>query len=329
MAKDTGFLKKTSQETALQYLVTKVPTAAREDRLSDVLKEISAASYESIESVYVLDGTGRLMGSVRLADLLRMPGETLIGDLMQPISVEILPDADQEEAAGLAIRHDLAAVPVVNQQRRFLGIVPPRSLIKILRLEHIEDLHRFTGIMDGNEQARNALEAPPTRRIRDRLPWLLVGLFGSMAATFLMSRFERTLQERVAIAFFVPGIVYLADAIGTQTEAIAVRGLSFSGNSFRELFFGELVTGLLIGSILGGLSFPVVTLFFGDIRLAAAVALSICMAGGFATSIGLVLPWLLSRAGVDPAFGSGPVATIIQDVLSLIVYFLAVLVFLP
>jgi len=134
----------------------------------------------------------------------------------------------------------------------------------------------------------------------------------------------QTLETRVAVAFFVPGIVYLADAIGTQTEAIAVRGLSLSHNSINRLLQGELRTGLLIGLCLGVLSFPLVLVGIGDVRLALAVALAILTAGGVATSVGLLLPWLLYQAGKDPAFGSGPVATIIQDVLSLLIYFVIV-----
>jgi magnesium transporter len=149
----------------------------------------------------------------------------------------------------------------------------------------------------------------------------VAGLAGSIVATFVVSRFEEILARRVTLSFFVPGIVYLADAIGTQTEAIAVRGLSLSHMPFRRLLAGELWTGTLIGLSLGALAFPAVLLAFGDLRLAGAVAAAILCAGAVATSIGLLLPWLLASRGKDPAFGSGPVATIIQDVLSLLIYF--------
>jgi magnesium transporter len=152
------------------------------------------------------------------------------------------------------------------------------------------------------------------------LPWLLVGLAGSMLAAIVVSRFQRVLESNMAVAFFVPAIVYLADAIGTQTEAIVVRSLSLSRLSLRHLFLDELRTGMLIGTALGVLAFPLVAFAFGDLRLAVSVA-AILVAGSLATSIGLLLPWLLQRVGSDPALGSGPVATIIQDVLSILVYF--------
>ena len=149
-----------------------------------------------------------------------------------------------------------------------------------------------------------------------------------MLATFIVARFEAALSEKVAIAFFVPGLVYLADAIGTQTEAVAVRGLSLSHAGLAHLIGGELRTGLLIGLVLGAITLPAVWLAFGDWQLALAVTVALLAAGGVATSIGLILPWLLQRLGTDPAYGSGPLATIIQDVLSILIYFSAVMLFL-
>jgi magnesium transporter len=238
------------------------------------------------------------------------------------------PDEDQEHVVGLAVEHGLTAVPVVDTLGCLLGVVPAQALMAILRHEHIEDLHRLAGSQRESAQARHAIEAPPTRRARDRLPWLLVGFLGSFLATFVMARFEHLLEAHLAVAFFVPGIVYLADAIGTQTEAIAVRGLSLSRASLRDLLTGELRTGLLIGMVLGALSFPAVFLAFRDVWLTLAVALAILTAGMTATTIGLLFPWVLAYTGKDPAFGSGPVATIIQDVLSLLIYFIVVRLFL-
>jgi magnesium transporter len=228
---------------------------------------------------------------------------------------------DQEHIASHAIRHGMTAVPVTDDKDKLLGVVPPRVLLEVLRHEHIEDIHRIAGIRRETAQAVNAIEAPPVRRARDRLPWLLIGLAGSMLATFVVAAFERALESRVALAFFIPGIVYLADAIGTQTEAIAVRGLSLSHVPIRRLVAGEIRTGLLLGFTLGALSFPATWAIFGDARLAASVSIALLAAGTVATTIGLLLPWTLARLGRDPAFGSGPIATIVQDVLSLLIYF--------
>jgi magnesium transporter len=243
-----------------------------------------------------------------------------VGALGAPARVRVHPDADQEHVASLALHHGLDRIPVVDAEGRLLGVVPPLAMLRVLRREHVEDLHRLAGIRRETAQARHALEEPPARRVRDRLPWLLLGLLGSTLATLVMARFENVLDARVAVAFFIPGIVYLADAVGTQTETVVVRGLSLGCVRLPRLLWGELRTGLLIGALLGALVFPTVLLGFGDARLAAAVAVAVLVAGTLATSIGLLFPWALQRLGIDPAFGSGPLATVVQDVLSLLVY---------
>jgi magnesium transporter len=312
-------------ETAAEHLVQRVPIAKAYESIGSVIDSLVGATFDSVDAIYIVDEVGCLWGLVRLLDLLRAPKSQKLGDIMTIQPPTAHPNDDQEHVAGLAVKYGISAVPIIDKQGSFLGVVPAQSLINILRREHIEDLHRLTGIRHENSQARQAFEAHPVRRAQDRLPWLFVGLGGSILATFVISRFERTLEESVFVGFFVPGIVYLADAIGTQTEAIVVRGLSFNQNSsLGNLLTGELWTGLLIGLVLGALSFPLVVVAFGNLRLAIAVAVTILTAGGVATTIGLLFPWLLYRLGKDPAFGSGPVATIIQDVLSLLVYFVIV-----
>ncbi|MEW6414145.1 MAG: magnesium transporter [Pseudomonadota bacterium] len=308
-------------ETAAQHAVTRVPTARASETVREVLARLPGHAYDYAGSVYVLDDAARLLGMAHMAQLLAASPEQTILAAARTDFPEVFPETDQEAVASLAIVHGLTAVPVVDRERRLVGVVPPDAMFNVLRREHVEDLHRLAGIRRETLRARNAMEAPPMRRARDRLPWLLVGLAGSMLATLVMSWFEAALQAKLAIAFFVPAIVYLADAVGTQSEAIAVRGLSLSNTPVRELIGGELRTGLLIGLSLGALTLPFTWLVFGDWQLAFAVALSLVVAGSVATTIGLGFPWLLARLGKDPAYGSGPIATIIQDVLSLIIYF--------
>ena len=311
-------------ESADRYLVEQVVTTARQDTVETVLNKLPGKTFDSLEAVYILDETGHLQGLVRLCDLFSFPSTATMGEIMTLQFPIAHAKDDREHVAGLSVRSKLAAIPIVDLDDRFLGVVPAETIVAILRHEHIEDLHRLAGIQRETSQINHALEDPPVRRARDRLPWLLVGLAGSIVATFVMTQFEQILSTQVKVSFFVPGIIYLADAIGTQTEAIAVRGLSFNHNTLPKLLTGELTTGALIGLCLGLLSFPLVWLGFGDMRLALAVTLAILTAGTIATSVGLFFPWILHRIGQDPAFGSGPVATIIQDVFSLLVYFVIV-----
>lgn len=311
-------------ESAAQHMVTRVPVAHANDTAGSVLERLTGSNYDYAAAIYIVNGGNRLEGIVPLTQLLAAAVETRLGELVKLNPPAVRPETDQEHVASVAIHEQLTAVPVVDAGRKLLGVVPPEALLYVLRREHVEDLHRLAGIAREGTQARHALEAPPSRRARDRLPWLLVGLAGSILATFVVAYFEQALHSRVAIAFFIPGIVYLADAIGTQTETIVVRGLSLSRISFARLIAGELGTGLIIGLTLAALAFVPIWLWFGDIDLAAAVSIALLVAGAVATTVGMFFPWILSRLGRDPAFGSGPIATIVQDVLSLVIYFVTI-----
>ncbi|MGN7155022.1 magnesium transporter [Dietzia cercidiphylli] len=121
------------------------------------------------------------------------------------------------------------------------------------------------------------------------------------------------------IAFFVPGVVYLADAVGTQTEALVIRGLAV-GVRIRRIALREVFTGLILGIILGLAALVLVGTIWHDRDVALAVGISIFAASSIAAAIALVLPWLFDRMGKDPAFGSGPQATVIQDLLTVAIY---------
>ncbi len=311
-------------ESAARHLVSRVPTAAAGESAGAVLARLAGQAFECAEVLCVIDAAGRLVGLVPITRLLAAQPDREATELALRPAPAVAPEADQETVASTAIRYGISAMPVVDDEQRLLGVVPAQALLDVLRHEHAEDLHRLAGITHERMQARRAFEAPPLRSLRDRLPWLLVGLLGSSLAAALMSRFEETLRTRVTVAFFVPGLVYLADAIGTQTEAIVVRGLSLEHGPIGRLLLAELRTGLLLGLVLGALSALGAFLWLGDGPLALSVGIALGAAGTAATTIGFCFPWALARLGRDPAFGSGPLATVIQDVLSLAVYFATV-----
>jgi magnesium transporter len=314
--------------TAGSHTVRRVPTAAPTETAEGAICAMIGRSYDSADAVYVVGSDRRLLGLVPFVRLLSALSAEPLERLMVPAPAAEL-GLDQKRAVALARRHGLVALPVVDPAGRLLGCIPGPALLRIGSHEHAQDMSRLAGIIHSVGQAKAALEESPVARVRDRLPWLLGGFIGAMAATAVVAQFEHAIAAKVSVAFFIPAIVYLADAIGTQTESLAVRGLSLSHRPLVWLLGGEVAAGAMIGLALALLAGPSVYFAFGDIRLAAAVGLSILVAGSVATACGLLLPWLLARAGFDPAFGSGPIATVIQDVLSLFIYFLAVVAILP
>jgi magnesium transporter len=314
-------------ETVGGHLVASVLRARPEERAVDVLARLASEKPASPELVLATDAHGRLVGAAPLARVLALATHDTLDKALDRDFPRVRPNTDQERAASLALHHGIDVLPVVDAEGCVLGVMPAQAIMQVLRREHVEDLHVLAGISRETAQARHAIEDPPARRVRHRLPWLLAGLAGAAIATAAMASFESTLRAHLAVAFFVPGIVYLADAIGTQSEAVAVRGLSLTRAGIGHLLAGELRTGMGIGASLGLLAFLPVWVVFGDLRLAGAVAGAIFAAGTVAAALGLLLPWWIARAGRDPALGSGPLATVIQDILSLLVYFAVVRAF--
>jgi magnesium transporter len=310
-----------ARETSRAHVNPRPLLASPGDTAGEVRRRLTGARAEPWELLCVIDREGRLLGTLTPQRLASLGDAERVDRAMSLEGPRVSPDLDQEALANHALHHDVSAMPVVDAEGRLVGVVGPLTLMRVLRREHVEDLHRLAGIARETEHAREAIESPPLRRARHRLPWLLAGLAGSALATLVVARYEETLQARPALAFFVPGLVYLADAIGTQTEAIAVRGLSLSRVGVARLAAGELRTGVMIGAVLALVAFPAIWWAFGDPRLALAVCAALACASAVASVLGLALPWVLARLGTDPAYGSGPLATIVQDVLSLLIYF--------
>jgi magnesium transporter len=141
-----------------------------------------------------------------------------------------------------------------------------------------------------------------------------------MGSAVIVGWFEDELREEILLALFIPAVVYMADAVGTQTETLVIRGLA-AGIPIREVFVRELATGAITGTLIGVVFFPFALVVWDDAAVAGSVALALGVSCSIATVVAMALPYALARSGRDPAYGSGPLATVIQDLLSVIVYF--------
>lgn len=305
-------------ETAGEHVASDVPTAAPTDRVHDVRTSLSGRRFDTAAAVAVIDGS-RLAGLVRLEDLLAAAGDAQIGEVMDASPAVVRPGVDQEVAAWHTVQRGEAVLVVVDDDGRFVGFVPPHRMLAVLLWEHDEDMARLGGFLHDAQAARRASREPIPRRLWHRLPWLVVGLIGALVAALLIESFEAHLSANLALAFFIPGIVYMADAVGTQTETLIIRGLSV-GVRIGEVVRREIVTGLLVGLALAAMFLPV-ALWQWESDVATAAALALLAACSTATVVAMTLPWVLSKLGMDPAFGSGPLATVIQDLASIAIYF--------
>lgn len=305
-------------ETAAGLACVQVPVSPAHRSVADMVSQL-AGRYESASHVVVCDGPA-FLGMVRIEDLIAAPPDATLGQLMDSDAPTVAPHIDQEVAAWHAVSKGWSALAVVDTDRRFIGVIPPMRLLNVLLWEHEEDLTRLGGFVKQTAQARTSSTEPVQRRFRHRMPWLLMGLGGAMLAAELVGWFELHIQQQVMLAFFIPSIVYLADAVGTQTETVVVRGLSV-GVAMRGMVRRELMVGLAIGLVLAALAGPLIWWRWGDADMALCVALAMFAACSTATVMAMALPWLFSQFRIDPAFGSGPLATVVQDLLSILLYF--------
>ena len=286
------------------------------------LRRMRDVRFDSAGVVAVCSGP-QLVGLVTIERLLAAPGEAALATVMDSEPPVVAPGVDQEHAAWLAAQRAESGLAVVDEQGRFRGLIPSQRLAAILLEEHDEDLARLGGFLTSSASARSASQESVRRRLWHRLPWLAVGLIGAMISAALLAGIEGEISANLAVAYFIPGIVYLADAVGTQTETLAIRGLSV-GVGIGRVARRETTTGLLVGLILAAVMFPTISWLWHDVALAAAVSLAVLAASTVATLVAMALPYLLHRLGFDPAFGSGPLATVIQDLLSIVLYLAAV-----
>lgn len=308
------------RDTAGSHMVRHIPRTTADTTVSAVIQSLQGQKFECADTVFVTDAEGRLEGIVRINDLL-VNGDRPIGEIMEPEHEAVQSGDDQEQIAVLAMQLNMIAVPVVDTDERLIGAVPPEALFRILREEHMEDIQRLAGIEPHKRGPAVALRAPLFDRFRRRLPWLVFGLFASTIITFVMVGFEQSLSANVSVAFFVPALVYIAGAIGTQAVSVAIQGLSTENISIKALLQDELIIGIAIGVSLGLISSILVFAAFRDSMLSLAVGLAVLSGGTVSALVGFGLPWIFNHFEFDPALGSGPICTIIQDVSSLLIYF--------
>lgn len=305
-------------------VVSEVPTAQKDEKVSSVLKRLksSARSYTNIGYIYVLDKDKNLEGVASIRDLLAYPATIKISEVMKTGLITVQPDADKEKVADLAVKHNIKAVPVV-QDRKFIGVVPMDEILSILNRALRKDILHLAGIHKAHLNYENSMEVPVLLSILHRLPWLLIGLLGITIAAIFISAFDATLQQYIILSFFLPAIVYMSSALGTQHQTLFIRDLAIIGKELNmklyviKQMFISIVIGLVIVSIIYG----IISIFWHEYYIALIIAISMYITLVVSSFTALLTTIAINKMKLDPALGSGPLATIISDVTSIVIYF--------
>ena len=313
-----------SPEMAIRKMTTKIPFAYKDDNVKKIRLYLfeNSDKFETINYIYVIDKEGRLKGVISIKDIFRTPGAKKASDIMKRRLITAHPHTDQERVALLAIKYNLKAIPVVSKEKKFLGVVPSDTILNILHDEDIEDALHFAGVHDFDDSALNIIKAPARVHFKKRIPWLILGLLGGIFAAFIVRFFEDALRAQLLLAAFIPAVVYMADAVGTQAQIIFVRSLALDQKiNLRKYIFRELKVSFSLAIFLGLMIFAISFLFLDNLLLGLILTVSIFITVLSATGVAIFLPWIFEKKNYDPAIASGPFATVIRDILSLLIYF--------
>ena len=301
------------EETAggiMQTELVAVPADATVGETREAVHDADRKEFGRIHVIYVVDADNRLVGTVSPAELLRNEPETPVRSVVDAHPVKVLVDVDQERIARLAQEHDLAAIPVVDERGHLLGQVLHDDLIDVVEEEATEDIARMAGTKDEEIYDDSVMVA-----VRSRAPWLFLTFGGGLLVAGLLSSMEADIKryDLPILLMFLPVVLGMAGNVGTQTAAITVRSLALDRIDFTRWLtpvLRQVATGLLLGIMFGVILF-LFTLWRqpgseDSQRLALALGVAIFCAISTAAVMGVLVPLLIHRLGLDPAISSSP-----------------------
>lgn len=308
-------------------------TAEALDRIRWLLSE----RQHVFHSVYVTDGTRRLIGVLPLSAVVTAPPETRICDLLdgdRPTAVGT--DEDQERAAHLLQQVDAVALPVVDSENRLVGVFVADEAMDVLREEVTDDMYDKVGLLDltrrETDRSARLIHGSFWHWLAVRVPFLLITLAGGMAAGVVIDQFEEVLAAVVATAIFIPVIMDMGGNVGTQSSTIFTRAMVLGQINMRRflLHWGrESLYGFGMATLLGLIGGSVAHLWQGIPGLGLAVGLSLTLTVTIGCALGFLVPFLLIKLGFDQAAGADPIITTIKDMSGLAIYFSSVSLLVP
>lgn len=279
-----------------------------------------APEKETIYRSYILDRDRRLIGSVRLHELILATADTRIEEIMEHAPVSVTLDMDQEEIARMIARYDLLALPVVDEGDRLVGIITHDDAADAMRRETTEDFQKIATVRPFSQSVR---EAGMGILYTKRIFWLALLVFGNLFSGAGIAFFEDMILAYVSLVFFLPLLIDSGGNAGSQSATLMVRALATGDVALKDwqnLILRELAIAMALGATMALIVSPVGVLRGGpDIALVVGVTMLLVVIVG--SLVGMSLPFLLSRLRLDPATASAPLVTTISDVVGVLVYF--------
>ncbi|PIP73682.1 MAG: magnesium transporter [Nitrospinae bacterium CG22_combo_CG10-13_8_21_14_all_47_10] len=295
-----------------------------DDRAGDIFTEIRRDSKkETIPYFYVVNERDQLMGFFKLRDLLNVQTSAIAKEFIRPETPKVNLEDPCEKVAQIMGQEHLSSLPVVNKDNVIMGIITFDDVIRAMQDSASEDIYTMVGTATIDPFAKKI-----RHKIIARAPWLFTTFVGGLLSAWILGLYQTTLAEFAAVIFFIPFVIGLAGNVGIQGATVIVRGLAtgdiqkenLSPVVKSELSVG-ILNGLIFGLMCGGLVYLVSEpLLHTNPVLGLVVGLGIILAVSVASLMGSLTPILLINLDIDPAISTGPMITVINDILGLAIY---------
>ncbi|MEE9392089.1 MAG: magnesium transporter [Planctomycetota bacterium] len=314
-------LSQYAPDTAGGLMTPDFVATSQEATVADVKTLIrSRDDFESIDNVFVLSKE-RLLGVFSSRDLILADNSDLVKDLMTTDVVSAKLGTDREECYRLMETYHLSTLPVVDQFHDLAGIVTVDDVLTVGQEEASEDVFRMAGSADIRPTRDSVLG-----RVRKRLPYLLVSVFGGFGSALVLKLFSVGDANVISeVTYFLPMIAMLGGNIATQSSAVMVRGFAtgeIDPHHIPRVIGDELQVGVLVGvvcSVFGAIAAYVL----GEndpLWMALAVMASIASLSGISSVLGTTIPSVCHKLNVDPAISAGPFITMLIDMIGCAIY---------
>lgn len=275
---------------------------------------------ETIYTCYVTDKR-KLTGIVSAKDLMTTDDGVLISDLMETKIISVTTHTDKEEVAGLFTKYDFLAIPVLDADERMVGIVTFDDAMDVMVEEATEDITRMAAI---SPSEKTYFETSVFTHARNRIPWLLILMFTSIATGTIITRYENAFAAIPLLVSFIPMLMDTGGNCGSQSSTLIIRGIALSQIRFKDIFrvvFKEFRVSLIVGAVLAVTNGIRIMLQYQNVQLSLVIALSLTGTVIMAKLVGCLLPLLASKIRLDPAIMASPLITTLVDIFSILIYF--------
>jgi magnesium transporter len=283
-----------------------------------------AREKESIYACYMLEpGTGRLLGSVSLRDLVMAELDRPVTEIMRRKPVTVAALDDQEAVAHRIAKYNLLAVPVLEKDGSVAGFVTVDDVIDVLIEEQTDDILKMGGVEPGALD-KPYFDNPILRVVRKRIGWLLLLFVAETFTGTVLRHYEGELAAVVALSFFIPLLIGTGGNAGSQTVTTIIRSIALGEIRLKDawrVLGREATTGVIVGLLVGSVAFGRALLWGAHMPLAITVAITVLTICTWSTTVGSLIPIAAERFGVDPAVLSAPLITTLVDATGLIIYF--------